>query len=139
MYTPTLTLGWGGTLAMGFNFAMEQLTTGGLFHGSTLNGLEYGALEITNNATASHTTVATTVGTLLVGTTSGAGTYLLSQSGQLSASGEVIGQSGSGTFNHSGGNNSISSGLVLANDPGSTGTYNLSQSGQLSAWTALWA
>ncbi len=63
----------------------------------------------------------------------GSGTYNLSGSGLLSsATSEIIGYSGSGSFNQSGGTNSPPA-LYLGTEPGSSGTYNLSGNGLLSA------
>jgi autotransporter-associated beta strand protein len=69
---------------------------------------------------------------------SGTGTYNLSGTGQLSASIQQVGCSGTGIFNQSGGTNTVayytgnSYYLYLGYNPGSSGTYNLS-GGQLSA------
>ena len=50
----------------------------------------------------------------------GSGTYNLSGSGSLTALNEYVGYSGSGSFTHSGGTNSVSSGnLYLGNNGGS--------------------
>jgi hypothetical protein len=70
---------------------------------------------------------------LYLGFNSGsAGTYTLSGAGSLSASGgEVVGYSGTGNFNQTGGTNT-SSNLYIANNSGSTGTYALSNAGSLS-------
>ncbi len=63
---------------------------------------------------------------------SGVGVYNLS-GGTLSAPVEVVGNSGTGTFNQTGGSNSLTWGSVsLANNLGATGAYNLS-GGTLSA------
>ncbi|MBI4938620.1 MAG: PEP-CTERM sorting domain-containing protein [Nitrosomonadales bacterium] len=53
------------------------------------------------------------------------GTYTLSGTGNLSASSEFIGRSGSGDFTQIGGTNTISSNLYLGYNSGSSGTYNL--------------
>ena len=79
---------------------------------------------------------------LTLGANSGSrGTYTLSGTGQLSIGGvgygawEVVGNSGSGTFNQTGGVNIVNDdnggALILAANPGSSGTYILSGSGQL--------
>jgi fibronectin-binding autotransporter adhesin len=63
------------------------------------------------------------------------GVYTLSGSGTLSVSGyEYIGDAGSGTFNQSGGTNTINSGytLYVGYNSVSNGTYNLSGTGTLS-------
>ncbi len=62
------------------------------------------------------------------------GTYSLSGTGQLGASSEYVGYSGSGTFSQSDGTNSVGyAGLYLGYNAGGSGTYNLSGSGRLSA------
>jgi autotransporter-associated beta strand protein len=55
------------------------------------------------------------------------GTYNLSGTGFLGSisTSEVIGYSGTGTFNQTGGLNTIGEGLILGNSNGSSGTYNL--------------
>jgi len=56
---------------------------------------------------------------------SGIGTYNMS-GGTLSATGETVGNDGTGTFNQFGGSNSVGFGGVnVASNPGSTGAYNL--------------
>ena len=61
------------------------------------------------------------------------GTYTLSGTGKLTANqSEYIGLSGNGTFNHSGGTNTIATAtgfFNLGTNAGSTGTYNLSGTG----------
>ena len=72
---------------------------------------------------------------LYLGSNSGAsGTYILSGNGNLSpnACDEYIGYSGTGTFNQTGGTNSISPDLYLGYYHGASGTYNLSDAGILS-------
>jgi T5SS/PEP-CTERM-associated repeat protein len=72
---------------------------------------------------------------IYLGLNSGAtGTYYLRGTGNLSASGnsEYVGYSGTGTFNQSGGTNSISGYLYLGYNSGANGTYNLSDTGILS-------
>ena len=71
------------------------------------------------------------------------GTYDLSATGTLSVTGagsEYIGVSGAGTFNQSGGSNTVNEGtntlvpaMMLGFQAGSSGTYSLSNSGTLSA------
>ncbi|MGO9113050.1 MAG: beta strand repeat-containing protein, partial [Thermoguttaceae bacterium] len=76
-------------------------------------------------------------GSLYLGNSGGdSGTYNLSGSGQLSAYGEYVGNSGTGIFTQSGGKNGVSYGnLCLGYNAGGSGTYNLSGSGLLSANT----
>ncbi len=59
------------------------------------------------------------------------GSYNLGGAGVLSTSGEVVGDSGTGTFTQSGGTNSFGSALYLGAAWGSSGSYNLSGSGLL--------
>ena len=64
-------------------------------------------------------------GLLNIGNASGSkGTYKLSNSGQLSAPSEYIGNSGRGTFTQSGGTNTVGN-LAIAQNSGSFGTYSL--------------
>ena len=53
------------------------------------------------------------------------GSYVLNGSGFLTANTEYVGFQGSGTFTQSGGTNSLSGSLTLAQSAGSSGTYNL--------------
>ncbi len=53
------------------------------------------------------------------------GVYNLSGTGQIAATNEYVGCSGSGTFTQTGGTNTIASALYLGTNPGSSGTYNL--------------
>ena len=81
--TPQLALGANGTLAVGFDFSMASLSSGAVFHGTTLTGLNLATLEVTNGATATQADgVARTVGGLTIGSTAGAGTFQLA-SGSL--------------------------------------------------------
>jgi autotransporter-associated beta strand protein len=72
---------------------------------------------------------------LTLGSNSGSsGTYILSDTGQLSANSlEIIGGNGTGTFTQTGGTNNAS--IVVGSNGGSSGTYNLSGTGQLYADT----
>ncbi|MGO9109097.1 MAG: CRISPR-associated endonuclease Cas1, partial [Thermoguttaceae bacterium] len=63
----------------------------------------------------------------------GRGSYNLSSSGQLTATTEYVGDSGTGSFTQSSGTNSITNNLYLGGLSRSSGTYNLSGIGQLSA------
>ncbi len=65
-------------------------------------------------------------GNILIGqNASGAGTYVLSGSGLLSAQFEVLGDQGSGTMIQSGGTNLVAGGLFLSNYAVGAGIYNL--------------
>jgi autotransporter-associated beta strand protein len=61
------------------------------------------------------------------------GTYNLSETGQLSANNEYIGNHGTGTFMQTGGTNTVTNNLYLAYYSDAKGTYSLSGTGQLSA------
>jgi T5SS/PEP-CTERM-associated repeat protein len=63
----------------------------------------------------------------------GIGTYELGGLGQLTAKTELVGRSGTGTFNQGGGTNTVSDYLYLGRYSGSNGTYNLSGTGSLTA------
>jgi autotransporter-associated beta strand protein len=54
-------------------------------------------------------------------------------SGSLSAANHYAGSSGTGSFTHSGGSNTITDSLYIGYDPGSSGTYSLSETGTLSS------
>lgn len=96
-----------GLIDIGFDFDVNALITGSLYHGTASN-FQGSTLEITRNATATHNTGnLTSFGTLNVGTMKGAGTYTLSGNAQLSATGESIGLDGIGTFVQTGGTNSV--------------------------------
>ncbi len=66
----------------------------------------------------------------------GTGTYTLSGSGWLSAGDECVGRSGTGTFNQTGGTNSLTGTLSIGANAGSNGTYTLSGTGTISAMGA---
>jgi hypothetical protein len=76
---------------------------------------------------------------LYLGTTSGAsGTYSLSGSGSLKVFGnEHVGDSGTGSFNQSGGSHTVSGALTLASSPGGSGTYALSAGKVTAASTVI--
>ena len=64
--------------------------------------------------------------THLGGGVTGNGAYTLS-GGQFTVNGNIsVGDTGAGTFNHTGGALSVSQGLLVASNAGSIGTYNLS-------------
>jgi T5SS/PEP-CTERM-associated repeat protein len=134
--TPTLglvtinQLGLGTTtLAMNsnVNLTATSLFVGG-HHGGPLTSGQ-GAVD------QSAGTIATVAGNALVlaygaGST---GTYTLSGAGQfIAGESEHIGFFGNGTFNHSGGTNTLNAGVLIVGSAASgVGTYNLSGSGQL--------
>jgi hypothetical protein len=82
--TPSMVLGANGTLAMGYDFNVGTLMSGGLFvHGGAVTGLSSAALEVTNGATATQNTSATLgIKNLTVGSASGTGKYTFSM-GQI--------------------------------------------------------
>jgi uncharacterized protein with beta-barrel porin domain len=72
---------------------------------------------------------------LALGYPGGVGTYELSKTGNLEVKGDlIVGYQGTGTFNQTGGTNTVDNNLVIASQPGSTGTYNF-LGGSLSAKT----
>jgi len=75
--TPNCTLGDRGTLAMGFNFDVNDLAGGALFVGGATNvtGLDEGMLEVTNGATATNNQ-SQTLRAVRVGSNTGAGTFM---------------------------------------------------------------
>jgi T5SS/PEP-CTERM-associated repeat protein len=90
-----------------------------------------------NHTGGSHTVNASAGGSLFsVGHNAGStGTYNLSGTGTLStATSQVIGYAGIGTFNQSGGTNTINPGhaLLVGYDPGSIGNYTISNTGVVS-------
>jgi hypothetical protein len=71
-----LELGSNGTLAMGFDFDVDELKSGALFGSGTMTGLSTGKVEITNSATATFDTGSFEAGTLTIGdATDGAGRF----------------------------------------------------------------
>ena len=130
--TPTLTIGSGGTLAMGFDFAVSSLLNGSLFHSkSSFGGMGPGIFEITNNSTATQAGNTTAgIWNLNIGSNTGNGTYNLYSTGSLTSSYQYIGYSNIGTFNQSSGTNTVAN-LYLGNSSEGNGTYNLSSTGQL--------
>ncbi|HSV13003.1 MAG TPA: hypothetical protein VLI90_01990 [Tepidisphaeraceae bacterium] len=78
-------------------------------------------------------------GTLFLGgNVGGSGTYLLSSAGVLSANSEVVGSAGAGTFSQSGGSNSTSGDLSIAQFANSAGTYSLTGTSSLSVGGSLY-
>ncbi len=98
-----MTLSSNGTLAMGADFNMGSLIDGSLYNGSALSGLPSATLEVTNNATATH-----------AGGTSATVNYL-----------DVGTGTGSGTYNQTGGANTVNQNLQLGADAAYNGTYSL--------------
>ncbi len=70
---------------------------------------------------------------VLGNTENGNGTYTLSGGTFSADQGEEIGYRGQGTFNHTGGQNTIKWALRVGCDPNSTGVYNLQGTGKLTA------
>ena len=87
---------------------------------------------VTHSSAALNLTVS---GYLYLGLRSGQGSYTLTGTGVLSTNVEEIGTSGTGTFTHDGGTNTIAGTLYLARSIGSNGSYTLSGTGALSANT----
>ncbi|MDQ6739398.1 MAG: putative Ig domain-containing protein, partial [Actinomycetota bacterium] len=105
------------------NATFTQVTVGQ--SGTGVLNHSAGALSVTANSTL-----------YLAYTSTANGTYNLSGTGALSASDELIGSYGIGTFNQSGGTNTVNK-LYLSVQYYTSGTYNLSGSGILSANTEI--
>jgi autotransporter-associated beta strand protein len=113
------------------NTSMAQMSSGDLtVSGSSYIG--YSGIGIFTQTGGTYTITPSLSLSLSLGCDSGAcGIYNLSGSGQLLVPAELIGLSGTGIFNHSGG--TTNTGLVnLGVNANSSGTYNLSGSGVLS-------
>jgi hypothetical protein len=125
--TPSLLLGPNGTLAVGYNFNMADLTSGALLKtGGIVSGTSSASLEIANGATAIQDHNVATWGSISVGGTDGSGS-LNTSGGQISCGSFTIGVGGS--FAQSSGSCSLNS-LNLGTTAG-TGTIMLS-GGQIS-------
>ena len=109
--------------------------TGLISAGTETIGYENAGFYQTGSATFTHTSGTNTVGTLQLGAENGTGYYMQSDSAQLLATKEYIGDVGVGTFTQTGGTNSTGS-LWLGYSFGMTsfsmgGVYNLSGAGLL--------
>jgi autotransporter-associated beta strand protein len=123
-----------GALTLGYSAGSSgtySLSGGSLFAFYEELG-ESGSGSFTQSG-GTNTNLASASGLTLGDNPGSSGTYNLTGSGLLSAPGETIGNSGSGSFTHSGGTNSVSGSVVLGIGSASSGTYNLSGSGLLSA------
>jgi fibronectin-binding autotransporter adhesin len=141
--TYTLSLGTVSTpsLNLAYNAASGTLAAAqGLFTQSggslTVSGIEnvgFGGVATYNQSGGSNTILGGPNTGLYVATNSGStGTYNLSGTGTLAVTGpEFIGNSGLGTFNQTGGTNTVSLNLLLGHNTGSTGMYELSGNGSL--------
>ena len=129
-----------GTLSLGSTAGSGnlQVTDGGLL--TSWNG-QYVGYSGTGNLvqTGGSNNVGYGYGLLYLGyQTGGLGTYTLSGTGLLSGPGEVVGFSGAGIFDQSGGSNNLPYGvdLTLGYNSGGVGTYNLSGNGLFSGDSA---
>lgn len=109
---------------------------------ATLNSSYYEYVGLSGTGTFDQTGGVHNLGswTLSLGCNAGSsGTYKLAGSGQLIINPnqrEIVGDYGTGTFDHSSGSNSMEYGsLYLAYNPGGRGTYNLSGTGQLTVFS----
>ncbi|MCX5805884.1 MAG: hypothetical protein NT010_07440 [Proteobacteria bacterium] len=102
-------------------------------NGNIVNGGGTGELRIDGGTLSVSGSI--DVDTLHVGYSAGTNvSFTLANTKTLTATSQYVGYSGTGTFEQTGGTNTINGGLYLGNNTGSSGTYNLS-SGQLSAST----
>lgn len=137
-----------GTYAGNANTTIEILSLGTSAGSGTLNfngtgtvTVDFGNIGESGIGTVNQTagTFATLIdrdsGIWLGYNTGSQGTYNLSGTGQVSAASEYVGYSGTGTFNHSAGTNTVTNGasLYLGYNFGSSGTYNLCGTGKLTA------
>lgn len=120
------------TLSLPNNF---NLTNGGIVIGGSSNvALTNGRGAVTQSGGT--VTTAPVVGDVVLGYgASSTGVYTLTGGALVNSLNEYVGIAGAGTFNHSGGTNTINASatgaLILGTNVGSTGTYNLSGSGVL--------
>jgi fibronectin-binding autotransporter adhesin len=91
---------------------------------------------VANGGTAGISQVAETCNALSIGSSAASGTVQMT-GGNLSASNENVGDTGTGTFTQFGGANSIGSTLYLGANAGGSGTYNLSGNGMVSMGFAV--
>ena len=116
--TPSITINYGGTLAIGFDFNVASLLDASLFHGSSFTSYQNTSLyeprttlEITNGATASQMSGNAAFSELNVGSYLGSGTYILGGTAGLTSLYESIGEYKAGSFIQSGGTNTITQSL----------------------------
>ncbi|MGA9041696.1 MAG: hypothetical protein WB421_14285, partial [Terriglobales bacterium] len=134
----------GGTANVTFTLSLGNGTT--TTSGTGLYNLTAGSLGVGTNEYIGYTSAGTlsqsggtnnlvgSISYLTLGTNTGSsGVYALSGTGTLIAPTEYVGSGGTGTFNQTGGTNTVTSVLNLGNYTGINGTYNLSGSGVLSA------
>jgi uncharacterized protein with beta-barrel porin domain len=121
--TGTYTLFGSGSLSAG----TITLNSGGTFTqiGGTLDFTEFNQSGGTGTFTD-----------LYLGRNAGSSSTFNLSGGNVTAANEYVGNSGTGTFNQSGGTNAVTGNLILAANAGSSGTYNL-QGGGLTAGTII--
>ena len=134
---PMMNVAATGTLAMGYDFNVSTLASGGYI---SLTGLNLAGLEVTNGCTATHNQDDWTVKTLRIGSATGAGTYNLGGGG-ASAIGRVsqdlyLGATGNlGTLNVNANGQAIVTGNIVG-DLGAS-TVNLNRSEGISFGTSF--
>ena len=111
--TPKISLVNNGTLAICFDFSMDSLVSGSLFHGTTFSTstVAPGRLEITNGATVTQSDASSASVTgvqVILGSAQGSGTYKLATTQNLTGGKEFVGVLGTGAFNQSGGSHTVS-------------------------------
>jgi hypothetical protein len=103
--------------------------------GNIVNGAGNGSFNL-DGGTLNVTGSSIDVDIFRVGNAAGSnGSYTLGSGKTLTAVGEVIGSSGTGSFTQSGGTHTVSSSLVLGNNSTGKGSYALSGTGSLTANT----
>ncbi|MBI2826216.1 MAG: PEP-CTERM sorting domain-containing protein [Planctomycetia bacterium] len=115
-----------GSATTTFSMSANNLTTGELDVGWSGSGGSFGKGTFTQSGGV---TTLNGTGLYLGVNATDTGTYNLSGSGTLAASFEVVGSSGTGIFNQTGGSNATTgagNNLVLGYFAGSTGTYTIS-------------
>jgi len=118
----------GGPIADGNGYSHLSINGGTLNMIGANKNITVDSLSVGEYANGSHSQTAGTVTIqgLYLGTNSGGqGTYTLGGTGALSANYEYIGYDGTGTFNQTGGTNTVQNGLYLGLNSGSQGTYSL--------------
>jgi len=128
-------LGPGVRLIMGKSFSMNSMADTTLLGGGYIEGyhddaanIDYGPdIEITNNATVTHSAYSFNAYALTVGSSAGPGTYLASGSAWLTATNLVVGDGGgTGTVTQSGGGNVVTATSLAIGRGGGTGTFTQS-------------
>jgi hypothetical protein len=121
-------------LTMGYNASGTNVgsgvytQTGGTLNVTSGEYVGYSGNGVVNQSGGFNTAASLFIGSNANGTNAAAsGVYSMSNGASLSVTNSfLVGLSGSGTFNQTGGNATASSGITLASSPGGTGVVNLS-------------